>query len=93
MTIINIKPITDENYDSIKNPDLYGKPLTRMETAVLLYMVKGLSNQQIADELGSAHQTVKNHVSNIYSKFNINSDRQLFAAYIEKEITSDMLKL
>lgn len=91
MAIINIQPVTDENYDMVKNHDLYGKQLTKTETAVLLLITKGLSNQEIANELGSAHQTIKNHVSAIYAKFNIVSDRQLIAAYYREEIPAELI--
>lgn len=42
--------------------------LTRREVEVVMLIVKGRSNQEIADELYLGLSTVKSHVSNIYGK-------------------------
>lgn len=47
------------------------KPLTRRETEVLRYMVRGWSNKEIANYIGIGHQTVKNHVQHIYQKLGV----------------------
>jgi DNA-binding NarL/FixJ family response regulator len=51
-------------------------PLTERETEVLLAVTRGLSNQEIADELVITEKTVKSHVSSILSKLNLPSRTQ-----------------
>ena len=46
-------------------------PLTEREEEVLRLVAKGLSNQEIADELTIAEVTVRTHVSNILSKLHL----------------------
>lgn len=47
-------------------------PLTFRETAVLEQMAKGMSNKEIADALVITSQTVKNHISHIFLKLDVN---------------------
>jgi DNA-binding NarL/FixJ family response regulator len=47
---------------------------------ILQHVVRGLSNKQIAVALGIAHQTVKNHMTAILSKMNV-EDRTQAAVY------------
>jgi NarL family two-component system response regulator LiaR len=47
--------------------------LTERELEVLALMVEGLNNTQIAGKLGVSPSTIKSHVSNILSKFNVAS--------------------
>jgi DNA-binding NarL/FixJ family response regulator len=46
-------------------------PLTSRETAVLEQMAKGRSSKQIAHALQISPQTVKNHISHIFSKLDV----------------------
>jgi DNA-binding NarL/FixJ family response regulator len=46
-------------------------PLTSRETAVLEQMAKGKSSKQIAHALQISPQTVKNHISHIFSKLDV----------------------
>ena len=52
---------------SLERPD----PLTERETEILRLMSGGFSNKEIANSLGVAEGTVKNHVSNILSKLGV----------------------
>ena len=52
---------------SLEQPD----PLTERETEILRLMAGGFSNKEIANSLGVAEGTVKNHVSNILSKLGV----------------------
>src|SRR3989454_10497408 len=48
------------------------KALTRRETEVLEALATGLRNRQIAQRLGLAEQTVRNHISSILGKLQAN---------------------
>jgi DNA-binding NarL/FixJ family response regulator len=54
-------------FSSLDQPD----PLTERETEILRLMAGGYSNKEIANSLGVAEGTVKNHVSNILSKLGV----------------------
>jgi DNA-binding NarL/FixJ family response regulator len=45
--------------------------LSERETELLALMAQGSSNQEIADQLGLSLKTVRNHVSNIFSKLQV----------------------
>lgn len=47
--------------------------LTDREMEVLAQIGAGRSNRRIAEELGLAEKTVKNHINNIYSKLHVES--------------------
>ncbi|MGD8384526.1 MAG: response regulator transcription factor [Lysobacterales bacterium] len=55
------------DFSSLDRPD----PLTGRETEILRLMAGGYSNKEIANSLGVAEGTVKNHVSNILSKMGV----------------------
>ncbi|MFC1927847.1 response regulator transcription factor [Chloroflexota bacterium] len=48
-----------------------GSPLTSRETAVLEQIAKGKSSKQIAHALEISPQTVKNHISHVFSKLTV----------------------
>ena len=60
--------------DPVRQADvpLWLSYLSRREREVLCFVANGLSNREIADTLFIAEQTVKNHVSTIYSKIGEN---------------------
>ena len=47
-------------------------PLTKRETQILTYVAEGNSNKEIARILAISEQTIKNHVSAILRKLNVN---------------------
>lgn len=55
------------DFVSLDRPD----PLTERETEILRLMAGGYSNREIADSLGVAEGTIKNHVSNVLSKLGV----------------------
>ncbi len=55
-------------------------PLTSREMGILELIIEGLSNKEIAYQLGISQQTVKNHVTSILAKLNL-SDRTQAAIY------------
>lgn len=58
------------------------KGLTPTEQRVTGLLVQGLSNAQIADELGVATKTVKFHLTNLYGKLGVNSRTQAVALVV-----------
>lgn len=59
-------------------------PLSDREMEVLLCVVRGMSNKEIANLLGISHQTVKNHVTSILRKFGV-EDRTQAVVYALKK--------
>jgi DNA-binding NarL/FixJ family response regulator len=55
------------DFDALSPPD----PLTKRETQILRLIAGGYSNREIADALGTAEGTVKNHASSILSKLGV----------------------
>ena len=64
------------------------KELTRRELEVLELLGKGLKNREIAGQLHISDKTVKNHVSNIFSKLHVN-DRTAAALLAARHGLSD----
>jgi two-component system, NarL family, response regulator LiaR len=52
-------------------PDTAQHSLSQRELEVLQHMARGLSNQEIADTMFVSLNTVKTHVSNIFSKLGV----------------------
>jgi DNA-binding NarL/FixJ family response regulator len=55
------------DFDALSPPD----PLTKREVEILRLIAGGYSNREIADALGTAEGTVKNHASSILSKLGV----------------------
>ena len=55
------------DFDALDPPD----PLTKREVEILRLMAGGYSNREIAEALGTAEGTVKNHASSILSKLGV----------------------
>jgi DNA-binding NarL/FixJ family response regulator len=60
--------------------DEANRPLSPRETEILTLVTRGLSNKEIAHELGISHQTVKNHMTKILQKLDL-LDRTQAAVY------------
>ena len=60
------------------------EPLTERELEVLQLVARGLSNQEIADELVVSERTVRTHVSNILGKLHL-ANRTQAALYALRE--------
>lgn len=59
--------------------------LTNRETAIVKLVAKGWTNQQIANELFLAEGTVKNHISKILKKLNLERRTQISAYLFRKK--------
>jgi len=57
--------------------DVPSTRLTKRELEVIALMVEGLSNKEIAGELGLSEQTVKNHVARIMDKVDVRNRVEL----------------
>ena len=68
-----------------RNPDL-----TPREREVLALIARGLSNQQIADELTLSRDTVRNHVASVLSKLGVNSKLQAAAVAVQRGLITQM---
>jgi DNA-binding NarL/FixJ family response regulator len=60
--------------------------LTDREKEILICLVEGLSNKEIADRLFISDNTVKIHVSNIYKKMNVRSRSQAVISAVQKQL-------
>ncbi|OUL98345.1 response regulator transcription factor [Variovorax sp. JS1663] len=58
--------------------------LTRRERDVLVLIVKGLNNKQIARELGLSFYTVKNHVGRLFDRINVASRLEAAVWYMQE---------
>ncbi len=67
------------NYDKINELDL-----SKREIEVLQELVNGLSNKEISEKLFISESTTKSHISNIYSKLDVN--RRAQAILVSKEL-------
>jgi DNA-binding NarL/FixJ family response regulator len=61
-----------------------GEPLTHRETAVLLFLADGLSNQEISERLFISINTLRNHIQNIISKLGAHSKLEAVSTAIRE---------
>lgn len=60
--------------------------LTEREMDVLLCLVEGMSNKEIANKLYISDKTVKIHVSKIFKKLNVKSRSQVVILAVQKQL-------
>jgi DNA-binding NarL/FixJ family response regulator len=70
---INVEAIIGPN---AIEPDEHLIPLSPRETEILQSVTRGLSNKEIATQLGISQQTVKNHMTSILRKLNVEDRTQ-----------------
>jgi DNA-binding NarL/FixJ family response regulator len=68
------------DFDALSPPD----PLTKREVEILRLMAGGYSNREIAEALGTAEGTVKNHASSILSKLGVRDRTRAVLKALEK---------
>ena len=71
------------------------KGLSRRETEVVILVLQGLTNKQVADKLCVAEKTVKFHLTNIYKRMKISRRSQIvwtlpLGDFIEKFKDTDL---
>jgi DNA-binding NarL/FixJ family response regulator len=76
-------PSHNKMYQDIKEKVNLLHELTNREKEVLIFMMDGLSNIDIAEEMKISKHTVKNHISNIFYKLDIKDRLQLFKRIYE----------
>ena len=58
--------------------DLLKKNLSKREIEVVMLVLEGSTNREVADNLCVAEKTVKFHLTNVYKKLNISRRSQIF---------------
>lgn len=76
----------DQKVGGSQQPDV---PLTRREREILALVVRGLTNQQIADQLYISPRTVDTHRTNIMQKLDIHDVANLVRYALEHGVVSE----
>lgn len=72
--------------ETIDNFIMMGK-LTEREREIAELLLKGRTYKMIANELYLSENTIKTHIKNIYSKFNVKRKSELVVLLMEKHST------
>ena len=82
--------ILQQFYDLSRERDTatFISPLTPKETEILNHMAEGYLNKQIANSLNVSEQTIKNHITSILRKLNVNARTQAVVVAIKKGLVS-----
>lgn len=73
----NSKQLTNQK----KSLPIQEKAITKREEEVANYIMQGLSNKEIAEQMYISESTVKKHTSNLYQKLEITNREQLKQSY------------
>ena len=84
MKLINI-------YETVGASELPRSIFTKRETEVLGLLVRGFSNQQIADSIGVSYYTATTHLKNIYKKLGVHKRTEAMAKVLLGKLTSNNL--
>lgn len=85
-TLSNVLVKAYKRKDDEEEEDLIAG-LTRREYEVISLISKGFNNKEIGQELFISEKTVKNHVSNIFKKINVNDRTQAALFALKNNIT------
>lgn len=66
------------------DPEGHLVPLSPREMEILEYVTNGMINKEIANKLGISQQTVKNHMTSILKKLNVNDRTQAAIAALRR---------
>jgi len=75
-------------YDDDASPPIEQSKLTQRELQILLEVVAGASNKEIALHSNLSLDTVKSHLKNIYAKLGVRSRSQAIMVAIEQKLIS-----
>jgi DNA-binding CsgD family transcriptional regulator len=78
-----------EGHEGARTQEALFLELTPRELEVLRAMVHGYQNNEIARQLTLSPRTVRNYVSNIYSKLQVNGRREAVALALQRGINVD----
>ncbi len=81
-----LEPESEEDEES-ETPD-YRELLSDREYEVLTLLARGMSNRRIAEELYISEKTVKNHVSNVLRKLDVNDRTQAVITALKKGLVT-----
>ncbi|MGP8159709.1 MAG: response regulator transcription factor [Candidatus Dormibacteria bacterium] len=85
-------PVSPAMLNRLTNPDVNGsaltEPLTPRETAVLLFLADGMSNEEIAKRLFISIHTLRNHIQSIISKLGAHSKLEAVSIAIREGLIS-----
>jgi len=76
--------VTDILVQSIQKPKPLFESLTPREREVMMLMVKGMGNNEIAEQLIIELSTAKSHVGSILSKLSVTSRNEVIAMVLEE---------
>lgn len=62
------------------------RELTTKEKAIVELAITGMTNKEIADQLGNPVQVIKNHLKRVFDKLGVNSRVQLVLHYYARPI-------
>lgn len=66
---------------------LFEKGITNTEKEVLMYLVTGLNNNKIAENMCISVSTVKKHLESIYYKLNVHNRMQaIYLVFVKEDI-------
>jgi len=71
------------NTSNVKN---MSNEITKKESSVLEFLIKGLDNKEIAAKLNITELTVKTHLRNIYKKLNVKNRTQLVLTAMQLDL-------
>lgn len=83
-----ISPEVTKSLIETNREPIPGSNLTEREHEVLLLMVEGLNNTQIASRLTVSPSTIKSHVSSILTKFGVASRTEAVALALRNKLAS-----
>lgn len=69
-------------------PPTVGYDLTDREREVLTLIIQGMNNREIAASLTISRSTVKNHVSNIFSKLDVSNRAEAVATAVQNHLVT-----
>ncbi len=80
-----VAPVVEDDAEldeeELVNDSIQGTQITRREHQIVLLILKGMSNREMADLLKIAEVTVKKHLTSVYRKLRITNRRELVNSF------------